>query len=44
MSNFQQKKELKAKNNQGKSYNNQTDRQTNRQTDIEYYNINKQVL
>lgn len=30
MSTFQQKKELKAKNDQGKSYNDRTDKQTER--------------
>ena len=36
---FPTKKELEAKNDQGKSYNDRTDKQTNKQTDIENYNI-----
>ena len=47
MSTFLQKKELKAKN-RAKSYNNRTDKQTNRnkdkQTDIENYNIDFRFL
>ena len=34
----------KPKNDQGKSYNDRTDRQTNRETDIENYNIDINVF